>query len=112
MAGQEDGADAGSFEQRLAAARVKQGMEPPARPAADLTGASSGSAMGVGVRVGVELVSALVVGVAIGWVLDRWLRTTPVFIGIFVLLGGAAGVANVWRLMGRTAAGKSPGSGR
>ena len=110
-AGDENEGDAGSFEQRLAAARVKQGMGTPARPAADLSAASSGSAMGIGVRVGVELVSALLVAVAIGWVLDRWLHTTPVFIGIFVLLGGAAGVANVWRLMGRTAAGKSPGSG-
>ena len=39
------------------------------------------------------------VSVAIGWALDHWLHTTPVFIGLFVLLGGAAGVANVWRLM-------------
>ena len=51
-------------------------------------------------RVGVELVSALVVAVAIGWYLDRWLHTAPVLLVVFVLLGGAAGVANVWRLMG------------
>ena len=55
--------------------------------------------MGIGARVGVELVAALVVAVAIGWGLDRWLKTTPWFISLFVLLGGAAGVANVWRLM-------------
>ncbi len=51
-------------------------------------------------RVGVELVSCLVVAVAIGWVLDRWLHTLPLFLVIFVLLGGVAGVANVWRLVG------------
>ena len=55
--------------------------------------------MGIGVRVGVELVAALVVALAMGWGLDRWLGTTPWLLGLFVLLGGAAGVANVWRLM-------------
>jgi len=48
-----------------------------------------------------------VVALLIGWGLDRWLHTTPVFIALFVLLGGAAGVANVWRLM---MPGKGPGS--
>jgi ATP synthase protein I len=56
--------------------------------------------MGVGLRVGVELVSALAVAVAIGWALDRWLHTLPLFLCLFVVLGGAAGVANVWRLVG------------
>jgi ATP synthase protein I len=56
--------------------------------------------MGVGMRVGVEMVSAVAVAVAIGWYLDRWLHTKPVLLAVFVLLGGAAGVANVWRLLG------------
>ncbi len=58
------------------------------------------SSIGVGVRVGVELVSALVVAVAIGWLLDRWLHTLPLFLIVFIVLGGAAGVANVWRVIG------------
>ncbi len=56
--------------------------------------------MGVGLRVGVEMVSAMAVAVVIGWYLDRWLRTSPAFLIVFVLLGGAAGVANVWRVIG------------
>ncbi len=88
--------EGGSFEERLRAARTKQGLD-AAPPAASLAGTAS--PMGIGVRVGVELVSALMVSVAIGWALDHWLHTTPLFIGLFVLLGGAAGVANVWRLM-------------
>jgi ATP synthase protein I len=56
--------------------------------------------MGVGLRVGVEMVSALAVAVAIGWYLDRWLHSSPAFLVVFVLLGGAAGVANVWRVIG------------
>ena len=86
----------GSFEERLRAARAKQAMDTPA-PAAGA--ARTASPMGIGVRVGVELVSALAVSVAIGWGLDRWLGTRPWFLALFVLLGGAAGVANVWRLL-------------
>ena len=88
--------DGGSFDDRLKAAQAKQALSSPA-PVPGKTGTAS--PMGIGVRVGVELVSALAVAVLIGWGLDHWLKTTPVFIGLFVLLGGAAGVANVWRLM-------------
>ena len=86
-----------SFEERLRAARAKQGMDSPAQ--ADVPAADA-SAMGVGLRVGVELVAALAVAAAIGFYLDRWLHTKPVMLAVFVLLGGAAGVANLWRLMG------------
>jgi ATP synthase protein I len=86
---------------------MKQGIDPPApSPGAAGAGAQP-SAMGAGLRVGVEMVSALAVGVAIGWYLDRWLHTSPAFLVVFVLLGGAAGVANVWRVMG-PARGKPP----
>ena len=85
----------GCFERRLQQARGKRGLDAP--PVAK--GAGTSSPMGIGVRVGVELVSALAVAVAIGWGLDRWLGTRPWLLGLFVLLGGAAGVANVWRLM-------------
>jgi ATP synthase protein I len=53
----------------------------------------------MGMRVGVELVSALAVAVAIGWGLDEWLGTRPFLLMLFFVLGGAAGVANVWRLV-------------
>ena len=44
------------------------------------------------------MVSALLVGVAIGWGLDRVFGTRPILLAVFVLLGGAAGVLNVWRV--------------
>lgn len=92
----ENGAPAPSFEERLKAARKRRGLDAlddagPAGRAQDAT------ALGVAVRVGVELLSALVVAVAIGWGLDRWLHTMPLFLIIFVLLGGAAGILNLWR---------------
>ena len=86
-----------SFEERLRAARTRQGLD-GTQPAKGRKDPFAGSAWAIGLRVGVELVAALVVGVAIGWLLDRWLGTRPVFLGIFVLLGGAAGIRNVWRV--------------
>ena len=65
--------------------------------------------MGIGARVGVELLSALVVGLAIGWGLDWLLGTKPWLLALFVLLGGVAGVANVWRLMMPHKARSTPG---
>lgn len=85
-----------SFTARLGAARKRQGLDPkPAVPGKS----DEMSPWGLGARVGVEMVSALVVAVAIGWGLDRWFGTTPIMIGVFVVLGGAAGVLNVWRLV-------------
>lgn len=86
-----------SFEKRLEMARRKQGLDPvtPGPSAGD----GQPSAMGVGLRVGVELLAALVVGVGIGWYLDRWLHSSPLFLIVFVLLGGAAGIANIWRML-------------
>lgn len=98
----------GSFEDRLRAAQVRQAAQAP-KPASDTTGAPS--AMGIGVRVGVELVAALAVGLAIGWGLDWLLGTRPWMLALFVLLGGAAGVANVWRLMMPRASRSTPQTG-
>ena len=88
----------GSFDARLAALRGKHGLDVP--PVGEAAAEGTGNALGVGLRVGVELVSALAVSVlAIGWALDRWLHSLPLFLVIFLLLGGAAGVLNVWRVV-------------
>ena len=88
-----------SFEERLKAARGRQGLDAPsplsARDQGDIGGMSP---WGIGLRVGVEMVAALIVAVAIGYGLDRLFGTKPILTAVFVLLGGAAGVLNVWRL--------------
>lgn len=95
---QDTGGPDPSFEDRLKSARSKQGLDvPQPRPSSD-QGGLSGSPWGIGARVGVELVSALVVAVAIGYGLDRIFHTTPILTAVFVPLGGAAGVANLWRV--------------
>jgi ATP synthase protein I len=53
----------------------------------------------LGFRIGIELVTAVAVGAGIGWGLDSWLGTKPWLMMLFLLLGGAAGVLNVYRLM-------------
>ena len=54
-----------------------------------------GSAMSLGLRAGSEFVSAVIVGLGIGWALDRALGTNPAFLIVFFLIGVAAGVWNV-----------------
>ncbi|MFN8058782.1 MAG: AtpZ/AtpI family protein [Vicinamibacterales bacterium] len=48
--------------------------------------------------VGLSFVLAIVLGVAAGWWLDRWLGTSPAFFFVGFLLGLAAGILNVVRI--------------
>jgi ATP synthase protein I len=68
------------------------------KPAPNTGGSGAGSAMSLGLRAGSEFVSAVIVGVGVGWVLDRALGTNPAFLIVFFLIGVAAGVLNVIRL--------------
>jgi ATP synthase protein I len=97
MSEEPDGHEA-SFEERLAAARDKQGPAVEPSGAHKASDGIDGNALALGMRVGVEMVSALVVAVAIGWGLDWLFGTKPILMAVFVLLGGAAGVLNVWRV--------------
>ena len=50
-------------------------------------------------RVGTELLAGLLIGAGIGWTLDQWVNTTPLFLIIFFILGGLAGIYNLWRVV-------------
>ena len=50
------------------------------------------SAFARGFRLSTELVAGVLVGAGLGWLLDRWLGTTPWGLMVFLLLGFAAGV--------------------
>jgi ATP synthase protein I len=95
--GGDEPGEGASFEQRLRAARERARLEAPPQEGAPKPDPLIGSPWGIAMRVGVELVAALAVGVGIGWLMDRWLHTKPVFLAIFVVLGSVAGVRNVWR---------------
>ena len=51
--------------------------------------------LGSAFRLGTELVSAVVVGTIIGFILDSWFDTKPWLIIVFFFLGAAAGMLNV-----------------
>lgn len=63
------------------------------------SGVKSDDGLGIAMRVGVELVAALGVGAGAGYLLDWWLGTTPWLLVAFFLLGAAAGMMNVYRVM-------------
>ena len=56
-----------------------------------------GSFMGSAFKLGTELVAAVAVGTIIGFILDNWFDTKPLFILIFFFVGFAAGILNVVR---------------
>jgi ATP synthase protein I len=59
----------------------------------------SRSGLGLAGRIGVEVVAAVGVGAGLGFLLDRWLGTAPWLMVVLFLLGAAAGMMNVYRVM-------------
>ena len=55
----------------------------------------NGSFMGTAFKLGTELISAVLVGTIIGFILDTWFDTKPWLIILFFFLGSAAGILNV-----------------
>jgi ATP synthase protein I len=64
----------------------------------DIPGGDVGRAMSLGFRVLAEFVAGVVVGGLIGWQLDKWFSTSPLFLIVFLALGTAAGFWNVYRI--------------
>jgi ATP synthase protein I len=62
------------------------------------------SAFARGFRLATEFVAGVILGAALGWVVDRWLKTSPWGLILFLLLGFAAGVLNLMRSAGLTGA--------
>jgi ATP synthase protein I len=93
-----------ALEARIRAARgprggLHAGSEGEDRAGAADDGPGRGAGIGLGMRIGVEMVATLAVGGGIGYMLDRWLETAPLFMVVFLFLGGAAGVSNVYRVV-------------
>ena len=63
----------------------------------DRSGLPKGMAAIMG-RVATELVAGVVVGTFIGWALDQWLDTSPLFMLVLFFMGAIAGMLNVWRV--------------
>jgi len=52
-----------------------------------------------GLRVGTEIVASTMIGLTVGFFLDRWFDTRPLFLIIFAILGLAAGFLSLYQLL-------------
>jgi ATP synthase protein I len=96
-------ADEAALSARLKRLGERLGQVQPDRPSESGPGqtpAADPSAIARGFRLSTELVAGVVVGAAIGWLVDRWLGISPWGMIVFLLLGFAAGVLNVMRAAG------------
>ncbi len=85
--------DIRELEKKIARQREKESrLREPVRASAYV------GAAGIGFRIAAELLSAVLIGGAIGYLIDRLFGTRPFFLTLFLLFGGAAGILNVYRL--------------
>ena len=49
-------------------------------------------------RLSVEIIAAFLVCGGLGWIIDDWLDTRPVFLLVFVVIGMIVGVYNVFKV--------------
>jgi ATP synthase protein I len=94
--------DEAALSGRLRRLGDRLGRRPPGEPSEIHRGRPAADASGFarGFRLSGELVGGVLVGAGIGWTLDRVLGISPWGLIVFVLLGFAAGVANVVRAAG------------
>ena len=72
---------------KIAKKKIAPEKEPPAQ-----------SNLGQAFKMSTELVSAVLVGTIIGFILDNWFGTKPWFIITFFFIGVSAGILNVIRV--------------
>ena len=96
-------ADEAALSARLQQLGERLGHHHPDRPSEHDPGRGAGadpSALARGVRLSAEFVAGILVGAACGWLLDRWLGTSPWGMIVLLLFGFAAGVLNMMRAAG------------
>ena len=96
-------ADEAALSARLQRLGERLGDHFPNRPSENDAGqgpSSDSSALARGLRLSAEFAAGILVGAAVGWLLDRWLGTSPWGMIVLLLLGFAAGVLNMMRAAG------------
>jgi ATP synthase protein I len=88
-------------------ARARDGEKQSSRR--DVT---AGGAMGFGLRIGIEMIAALIVGVGLGWLADRYIGIRPFGLIAGFFLGSVAGIMNAFRAVQGMGGDRSGGRGR
>ena len=52
-----------------------------------------------GLRVGTEIVASTVIALTLGYLIDQWLHTRPIFLIVFAVFGLVAGLINLYHIM-------------
>ncbi len=81
--------------QKIKEARAKQGQDPD--PTAPKPAQPGDAATAKAMRAATELVAALMVGGFLGYWLDTWLNTKPLFMILLFFAGFVAGFLNIYR---------------
>ena len=93
-------ADDGRDNLRTITSRLERAREtfqdPLVKPSTGMSERSS--VLSLAFRVAVEIVSAVAIGFGIGWCLDDWVGTKPWLMVMFVMIGFAAGMLNIYRM--------------
>ncbi len=85
-----------SLDAKLKAARERN------KGPGEASGPTQGPAgLGYGSRLSVEIIASLLAGLGIGWVIDHFAGTGPLFMLVFMFLGLGLGIFNVIRLSRR-----------
>jgi F0F1-type ATP synthase assembly protein I len=92
-----------NLEDRIAVARDRATHGEPARPGSG-PDAESYSALSFGLSAGAQFVAAVVGGGGLGWVIDRWLGTSPFGLLILMIVCFVAALVNVWLMMSKAVA--------
>jgi ATP synthase protein I len=87
-----------AFDDRVRKLRVDAGL---ARDERDPKGRGGLLIGGPALQVGIELVAGVIGGALLGYALDRWLGTWPIWFLVLFFLGAAAGMLNAYRYIRR-----------
>jgi ATP synthase protein I len=96
-------ADEAALTARLQRLGERLGQHQSERPSETNPGqgrAADSSALARGLRLSTEFVAGILVGAAIGWLIDRAIGSSPWGLIVFLLLGFGAGVLNMMRAAG------------
>lgn len=91
--------DEQNLDHKLQQALEREHLTPETASKRAESSAADMSGLAYGMRLGTEFLGGTLVGVAIGFFLDKALNTAPWFILIFTFLGFGAGMLNAYRFI-------------